>query len=53
VDLMVSTDMVVQASAALIATVAFLVSVRQTLNPPVSSRFVKAAAGTMVLFVDS
>ena len=48
--MMVSTDMVVQASAALIAAVAFLVSVRQTLNPPVSSRFVKAAAGTMVLF---
>jgi len=48
---MVSTDMVVQASAALIAAVAFLVSVRQTLTPPVSSRFVKAAAGTMGLFV--
>lgn len=43
--------MVVQASAALIAAVAFLVTVRQTLSPPRGNRFLKTAAGTMILFV--
>lgn len=48
---MVSTDVIVESSATLIAGITFLVALRKTQHRPTESRFLKLVAGTLILFI--
>jgi hypothetical protein len=52
VSVVVSTDVVVEASATLIAAILFLVTVRQALKLPASA-YAKQAAGAVFVFISA